>query len=322
MSPTKDFYKILGVDRKATKEQIKKAHKKMAKTYHPDVNKSPEAEKKFKEIQEAYEVLSNEESRANYDQYGDSWQDRGRAQQGGYEDFGQAGGFNFNGQNWGGTSGGATYQTGESDYGDLFSQFFGGAAGRGGPAGGGFFTNEDRFGTEQVDEEASLLLTLEEITKGGKVRVQVQGKEIGVTLPASISDGQRIRLKGMGGTYRNGSKGDLYITLKFKPDPVFVVDGFNLTARLEAAPWHVALGTEAKVKLPDGGMLNVKVPAGISTGQKLRVTGKGLRKPDGSFGDLYVAVQVTVPKASSEKVQQLYRELAQEQSFEPKFMTL
>ncbi|SFK95118.1 curved DNA-binding protein [Paenibacillus sp. 1_12] len=319
MSPTKDFYKILGVDRKATKEQIKKAHKKMAKTYHPDVNKSPEAEKKFKEIQEAYEVLSNEETRAQYDQHGESWRDRGRAQQAGYEDFGQAGGFNFNGQSWGGTSGSTRYQTGESDYGDLFNQFFGGAASRGGPGGSGYFSTDDRFGAEQMDEEASLLLTLEEIMKGGKVRVHVQGKEIGVTLPASIVDGQRIRLKGMGGTYSNGTKGDLYVTLQLKPDPIFTVDGFNLTARLEVAPWHVALGTEAKVKLPDGGMLNVKVPAGISTGQKLRVTGKGLRKPDG-FGDLYVSVQVTVPKASSEKVQQLYRELAQEQSFEPKFI--
>jgi curved DNA-binding protein len=308
LNQTKDFYKLLGVERTATKEEIKKAHKKMAKAYHPDVNKSPEAGSRFKEVQEAYEVLSNEETRASYDQYGERWRDGAKAQQSGYGGFGQGSrdyDSSYNGQGTGGSFRGGRYQTEDSDYGDLFSQFFGGSG---------------NMGTEQTDEEASLSLTLEQITVGGKVRAQVQGKEIGITLPVSVSDGQRIRLKGMGRTSRNGSKGDLYVTIKFKPDPVFTVDGYDLAARLEAAPWHVALGTEARVKLPDGGKLNIKVPVGISSGQKLRVSGKGLRKPDGSFGDLYVAVQVTVPKASSEKVQELYRELAKEQPFEPAFI--
>jgi curved DNA-binding protein len=327
LKSTKDFYQVLGIDRKATKEEIKKAHKKMAKKYHPDVNKSPEAEARFKEIQEAYEVLNNDDNRANYDAYGEHWQERANAQKAGYENFGSAGGgfdFGFNGQGQGGTYRSGRSQAGDSEYGDLFSQFFGGA---GGQAGSGYFSAEDLFGggmsnarSEQTDEEASLFLTLEEIVKGGKVRVQIQGRELGITLPASVSDGQRIRLKGMGRSAKDGTKGDLYVTLKFKPDPIYKVDGYDLEAQLQTAPWHAALGTEVQIRLPDKDKLNVKIPAGIGPGQKLRVAGKGLRKPDGAFGDLFVVIQIVVPRVSSEKAQQLYKELAEEQPFEPKLI--
>ncbi|MBP1996558.1 DnaJ C-terminal domain-containing protein [Paenibacillus eucommiae] len=322
MKNTTNYYEVLGVDRKASKEDIKKAYKKMAKKYHPDVNKTSEAEKRFKQVQEAYEVLHNDEAREGYDKYGEHWRERTSAQQAGGANFGQSGG--FYGQDRGGGTRGASYQTQTEygDFGDIFGQFFAGAQnGSGRSAGGGFFGEDGDWDIqdERPDQEAILNLTLDEIARGGKVRVRVGEKELSIKLPESVSDGQSIRLKGMGGASRDGSKGDLYITLHIQPDPVFTVEGFDLTAALLVAPWHAALGTEAKVRLPGDSMLNVKVPAGIAAGQKLRLSGKGLRKPDGSFGDLYVAVTVTVPKPSSEKVQELYRELAKEQAFEPHF---
>jgi curved DNA-binding protein len=316
-------------------EEIKKAHKKKAKKYHPDVNKSPEAEERFKEVQEAYEVLHDDETRTKYDQYGDRWRDVGaNAYDAGAGNFGNAGysssyenGFGSRGAGQSGAYGSTSYQTGETDYSDLFNQFFGGAGVRGGQ-GNGYFSQEDVFaqagGTREqpADEEATLLLTLEEIVRGGKVSVQVQEKKLNISIPASVIDGQRLRLKGMGSSYRDGSKGDLYVTLKIKPDPVFTVEQYNLIANLEIAPWQAALGTEAKLRLRGGSTINVKVPAMSSaggTGHKLRITGKGLRKPDGSFGDLFVVVDITVPQAKTEKEQQLYRELAKEHPMEPVF---
>ncbi|NHN34434.1 DnaJ C-terminal domain-containing protein [Paenibacillus agricola] len=333
MKKTKDHYEVLGVDRKATKDEIKKAYKKKAKAFHPDVNKSPEAEARFKEAQEAYEVLHDDESRTSYDQYGERWREGGAGANGGAGNFGGAGYGNAYGGGAGsragqaGAYGGTRYQTGEADYGDLFNQFFGGAGGRAGQA-DSFFSQEDVSGgaggarEQQADEEATLHLTLEEIVLGGKVSVLVLDKKLSLTIPASVIDGQRLRLKGMGRTYRDGSKGDLYVTIKMKPDPVFTVAGYDLTATLEIAPWHAALGTEAKLKLRGGSTINVKVPpmgAAGGTGHMLRLTGKGLRKPDGSFGDLFVEVDMKLPQAITEKEQELYRELAKAYPMEPTF---
>jgi curved DNA-binding protein len=332
LKKTKDLYEVLGVDRKATKEEIKKAYKKKAKAYHPDVNKSPEAEERFKEAQEAYEVLHDDDSRTSYDQYGERWREGANGYGTESGNFGNArsstygGGFGTRGAEQGGTYGGTRYQTGDADYSDLFSQFFGGAGVSGGQA-GSYFSQEDLFNQadgarEQADEEATLHLTLEEIVRGGKVNVHVREKKLSISIPASVIDGQQLRLKGMGNPYGNGNKGDLYVTIKIKPDPVFTVDAYNLTANLEIAPWHAALGTEAKLGLRGGSTINVKVPAmgaNGGTGHKLRLTGKGLRKPDGSFGDLFVVVDIKVPPAKTEKEQQLYRELAKLRPLEPVF---
>ncbi|MFC0329958.1 DnaJ C-terminal domain-containing protein [Paenibacillus sepulcri] len=312
MAQAKDYYAILGVDRKASKEDIKKAYKKMAKANHPDVNKKPEAEQRFKEGQEAYEVLSDDETRESYDRYGQHWRERTHAGQSASGGYGQSGG--FNGQGAGGSFRTANSQAGQADFDDLYRQFFGGSQ-----AGRGFF-NEDGWDTrdDPADQDATLSVTLDEIVRGGKVRVQVGEKELNITLPESVASGQRIRLKGMGGVTAKGIKGDLYVTLQIKPDPQYAVDGYDLAAKLLVAPWHAALGTEAKIRLPGGSMLSVKVPPGIGAGQKLRLSGKGMRKPDGTAGDLYITVEVTVPSAGSEKVKELYSELAKEQSFDPR----
>ncbi|GGD57437.1 DnaJ C-terminal domain-containing protein [Paenibacillus nasutitermitis] len=306
MAQANDYYSVLGVDRKASKEEIKKAYKKKAKTYHPDVNKAPGAEERFKEVQEAYEVLSDDEARENYDRFGQHWRERSQAGQGGGDPFGQqqSGGFRT-----------SRTQAEGMDFDDLYRQFFGGAQG-----GGGFFNEDGGFDIRDApaDQEAQLSVSLDELVQGGKMRVQVGEKELNIKLPESVISGQRIRLKGMGGVSRDGVKGDLYVTLQIKPDSHYTIDRYDLAVELQVAPWHAALGTEAKIRLPGGGMLNVKVPQGMTAGQKLRLTGKGLRKPDGSSGDLYITLAVTVPRAASEKVKELYRELAKEQSFDPR----
>ncbi|SDD56862.1 curved DNA-binding protein [Paenibacillus sp. UNCCL117] len=328
MKAAKDYYEILGVTRAAGKDEIKKAYKKLAKQYHPDVNKTPEAERRFKEVQEAYETLSDDENRKSYDRYGERWREAAQAgAQGSWgtagahgSGFGQREGNPFGsktGYGYGGMGG-----AGEPgiDIEDLLGGFFGGGSSRG--AGGfGFFAGGDPWNEPRghADAEAELAVTLDEAVSGGKVQVTVDGKELSVKLPASIKDGQRIRLKRMGRARRDGERGDLYVTLRLKPDPVFAADGYELSAELRIAPWQAALGTEAQLRLPGGSSLRVKVPAGVDSGQKLRLAGKGLRKPDGTSGDLLVRLTVTVPEPRSERVKELYRQLAEEQPFEPRF---
>ncbi|MBO9606726.1 MAG: DnaJ domain-containing protein [Paenibacillaceae bacterium] len=353
MARANDYYDVLGVDRKATKETIKKAYKKLAKTYHPDVNKSADAEKRFVEVQAAYDVLSDEEKRASYDRYGEHWREAMEAAKAGY-DFGGASPFGEGGaaraEAAGGARGGRSgrsdgrkagatgagwQQAGfgggfgagdDADLGDLFGRFFGGGAGGGirfeSESGDGFGSP---FGYGAADDaawdvEAELTLTLEEAMRGGKIKLHALGKEIGLTLPASIKDGQRIRLKGLGARKPDGGSGDLYATLRLAPDAVFAADGYDLGATLQVAPWHVALGTTAALRLPGGDSLQVKVPAGMRPGQKLKLAGRGLRKPDGSRGDLYVRPELVLPPADSAKAQELYRELAKEHAYEPKFV--
>nr|WP_159888540.1 DnaJ C-terminal domain-containing protein [Paenibacillus puerhi] len=308
----KDYYEVLGVTRSADKEAVKKAYKKLAKKYHPDVNKTPEAEKRFKEVQEAYEVLSQDESRQSYDRYGERWRERtqgrdeeawGRGPQGG--GYWQEGSGNSRGTSASGYDGmGGGFGASGGSFEDLFGDLFGGGWG-------------DSRG--QADMEAELALTLDDAVRGGKVQISVDGKSLSVKLPDSIKDGQRIRLKGMGHPSRDGQAGDLYVTLRIKPDPVFSADGYDLSAELVVAPWHAALGTETKLRLPGGSSLKVKVPEGMDGGQKLRLAGKGLRKPDGAYGDLYVRLKVTVPRAGSDRIRELYKQLAAEQPHEPRF---
>ncbi|MEB3101869.1 DnaJ C-terminal domain-containing protein [Ferviditalea candida] len=300
----KDYYQILGVSKTAAKDEIRKAYKKLAKAYHPDVNKAPDAEKKFKEVQEAYEVLGDEEKRAEYDRLGADWER--------YQYAGAAGGpgSGYSGQ----------YYTSEdiNGFSDFFNRFFGGYGGGGGAKfAGDTISYEDLF-PEDVDEEARLLISLEQAVQGGTVTVRLNGKELKLKLPKGVYEGQKIRLKGQSSLKnRQGKNGDLYITLSIKPHEHYRVDGADLIMTLQVAPWHVVFGTQAQIETPDGTTMRLKVPVGIRPGKRLRIPGKGLKRSGGQQGDLFVEIETIVPPAETAEQQELYRKLADQSHFQP-----
>jgi curved DNA-binding protein len=315
----RDYYDALGVSRDASEEDIRRAYRKLARQYHPDVNKDEGAEDRFKAISEAYEVLRDPEKRQAYDRFGENWkagQDVSGAQGfDGFEGFGGPGGgggggfrdvqFDFGG---GGPGGGA-------DFSDFFDGLFGGARRRPGAggrrgAGGGF----DGFSTRGSDSEAVLELSLEEAARGGKRRITLgDGRDYEVTIPAGVKDGQRIRLAGEGSPgIGGGPPGDLYLRVRLKPDPRFRVEGRDLYTDLPVTPSEAALG--ASVEVPTlTGRARVNVPAGSSCGRRLRLRGEGL-----GDGDLYASVKIEVPKRLTKQERELYERLAEVSKFDPR----
>jgi curved DNA-binding protein len=296
-----DYYEALGVDRGASEEDIRRAYRKLARQYHPDVNKEEGAEDRFKEISEAYEVLRDPAKREKYDRFGANWkagQDVSGAS--GFEGFQGFEGFGGNGVRfeYGGSGG---------DFGDV-SDFFEGLFGRrGGGFGGGSYS---RRGS---DHEAVLEISLEEAARGGQRRVSIAGHDITVTIPAGARDGQRLRLAGEGGPGPGGGPpGDLFLRIRVRPDPRFRVKGSDLHTDLPVAPWEAALGAEVSVPTLDG-TARVKVPAGSSCGRKLRLRGEGLGR-----GDLFAHVKIEVPKKLTKKERQLFEELASASKFDPR----
>jgi curved DNA-binding protein len=301
----KDYYAILGVKKDAPEDEIQKAYRKLARKFHPDVNKAPEAETKFKEIGEAYEVLKDPDKRQKYDQYGSAWK---RAQQTGgtppgWEgfDFGQGGGF-------GGGSG---------DFSTFFDMLFGGARqGARGGRGAGF----QGFGGGGGDTEATISLSLEEAVRGGKREITLsdpntgQRKTLSVRIPEGVRAGQRIRLSGQGQPGMNGQAGDLYLKIEVEPDPRYKVDGANLQTTVAVTPWEAALGVDAEVQTLDG-PVRVKIPAGSSTGRKIRLRGRGLPQANGDKGDLLAEIRIVVPEKLSERERELFEQLAEASSF-------
>jgi curved DNA-binding protein len=316
MAPARDFYEVLGVPRTADQDEIQRAYRKLARKYHPDVNKAPHAEDRFKEASEAYAVLSDPEQRKRYDAFGEDFRRvppdvdpqtwaraRARAGAGGRARAGAgAGGF-------GGFGTGAE----EVDLEDLFGGIFGGRAGRGRRAGG--------FGWGPMpgaDQEAELEVTLDEAYRGGHRTISLDGRTIDVNIPAGVTDGQRIRLAGQGGRGGDGGQpGDLYLIVRIRPDPRYRIDGRDVSVRLPLAPWEAALGTTAPVDTP-GGEAKVKVPPGSSCGRKLRLRGRGLPNPRGRPGDLFAEVQIKVPPRPSPEEKRLFEELAAKSSFDPR----
>lgn len=297
----RDYYEALGVPRDATENQIRVAYRKLARENHPDVNKDPDAEDRFKEVSEAYEVLRDPEKRKAYDQFGANW----RAGQDVSGEPGFGGGA-------GGGPGGVHVDFGE-DGGD-FSDFFENLFGHGGAAGGG---GSRRAGYASMpmrgpDYEAALDLTLEEAAAGGTRSMSfTDGKSYDVAIPVGIHDGQRIRLAGEGGAGANGGPaGDLFLRVHILPHRTFKVDGQNLTVDLPISPAEAALG--ATVPVPTlGGSATVRIPAGTSSGRKLRLRGKGM--PSGRSeerGDLLAAVKIVIPKDLSDRERELYEQLA------------
>lgn len=311
----KDYYATLGVGKNATQEEIQRAYRKLARKYHPDVNKETGAEEKFKEIGEAYEVLKDPEKRTKYDRYGSAWK---AAQQGGgtpppgYEDvwmdLGRSSeGFGFSG------------------FSDFFEQLFGtgrrrGADPRNHEAGPGGWQWD--WAAHGEDQEARLTLSLEEAAQGGQREISLtdpltrQAKNYVVQIPKGIRPGQRIRLAGQGSKGSGGAPaGDLYLHVEIFPHPTYRLEGRDLHTVLTVAPWEAVLGSE--VTLPTlGGAVHVKIPAGSSSGRKIRLRGKGFPDPQGRQGDLYAEIRIIVPERLSSQERKLFEELARVSAFQ------
>lgn len=278
----KDYYGILGVERTASQDDIRKAYRKLAKKYHPDVSKDKNADARYREINEAYEVLKDPDKRNRYDTLGANWQ--------------QGQDFEFTPPpDWGGR---VEYGGEWASFSDFFKTIFGDA--------GNVFSGARR----KRDSQVELVLSLEEIARGGPRTLTLRSpgqaeRTINVNLPRGISEGSRIRLRGkaLGG-------GDLYVTLHLAPHPVFEAEGHDLTRSLKVAPWQAALGGTVSVGALDGNV-EMKLPPGTQNGQKLRLKGKGLPKRDNEGnGDLYVRVEITIPKRLTQRQKELWEELA------------
>lgn len=292
-----DYYETLGVARGASKDDIKHAYRRLARKYHPDVSKEPDAEARFKLIGEAYEVLSDPEKRAAYDQFGPNWQQ----------------GQSFEPPpDWSGQFGGSTFgdQFGHGGFSDFFENLF---RQEGFSSGQGFrsdYRGSDSHATIEVSLEdlyarRPVEITLDKLEKLDDGRVVRKPKRLKVNIPVGLSEGQSFRLKGQG---QPGSQedlaGDLYLTLKIRPHEVFSIDGQNIQSELTIAPHEAVLGAEKTVSTL-GGDVNLKVPAGSQNGHRLRLKGRGL-----GDGDHYVQLVIDIPADISERARELYRSLA------------
>jgi curved DNA-binding protein len=319
----KDYYKILGVAREASEEDIKKAYRKLARKYHPDVSKEKNAEEQFKEVSEAYEVLRDKDKRAAYDQMGyyqpgqefrppPDWGER----------FATSGG--------GGGSGGFA---GFQDLGDI--DLFDLLAGLGARRGFGREGAAEGMRGMQMpgqDAEVTVYVTLEDLLRGIEVEVPLSHTEMGadgrlhratrttkVRVPKGASDGQRLRVAGKAAPGSNGGPpGDLYINISLRPHDLYRVSGHDLYLEVPVTPWEAALGASVEIPTPEG-KVSIKVPSGSKAGQKLRVRGRGLPRPKSSEpGDLYAVLQIVTPSVLGEREKDLYRQLAEASSFNPR----
>jgi curved DNA-binding protein len=319
-----DYYQTLNVPRNASADEIKKSYRRLARKYHPDVSKEKDAEAKFKQVQEAYEVLKDPEKRAAYDQLGSNWK-------AGQEfrpppDFG--GGFEFRGRPAGGAGGG-----GYDSFSDFFSSLFGGAAGN--PFGDAAY-GMGRAGpgaqrrarpSRGRDHHARIDIDLDEAFRGGARTFELQRPQLDdegllrtrkhtvkVTIPPGITEGQQLRLAGQGeGAPGGGNAGDLFLEVHIRPNDMFEVDGRDVTVTLPLAPWEAALG--ASVKVPTlGGEVEMRIPPNSQSGQKLRLRGRGL--PGNPAGDQFVRLKVVLPPADLPNARELYERMKSEIDFD------
>jgi curved DNA-binding protein len=322
MAEPRDFYEVLGVAKNASPDEIQRAYRKLARTYHPDVNKDPGAESQFKDVAEAYDVLSDPETRKRYDAFGHDFRrvpddmdpdTYARARTSAAAGAGRSGGFS------GFRSASGDDVDLDFDFDDLFSNFGGG---------GGFssfFGGRGRRGFGPIpgaDQEAELSLTVDEAYRGGRRTITLPGPEGGrrieVNIPAGVIDGQRIRLAGQGGSGSDGAPaGDLYLLVRIAPDKRYQLDGRNITVDLRLTPWEAALGTTAPVDTP-GGEAKVRVPPGTSSGKRLRLRRRGMPNPKGKPGDLYAEVRIMVPPKLTDEERRVFEELATVSNFDPR----
>lgn len=338
----KDYYATLGVSRDASAEEIKKAFRQLARRYHPDVAKDKAAaEARFKEINEAYEVLSDPEKRRKYDRLGADWQAYEGAGAGAPPGWGGGGGARPQGfaRGWSATGtgpGGWQYHFGgTTGFSDFFEQFFGT---RRGGAYSDFFGGGAGAAPEGshagADTEADLLVTLEEALHGGEriVRLErmdprsgtTETRNLRVRIPAGVRDGQRLRIAGQGEAGAGGGPdGDLYLRVRFAAHPDYRVQGDDLYYELELAPWEAVLGATVEAPLPGGRQARVRVPPGTGSGQQLRLRGFGLPKRDGGRGDLYATISISVPDEQSlaPGERALWEQLARTSRFNPRVIS-
>ena len=291
MMQYKDYYKILGVSRDAKTDEIKKAYRKLAKQYHPDINKEPGAEEKYKEINEAYEVLKDSDKRAKYDTLGMNWQ------QG--QDFTPPPG-------WGSSGNYQHVDFGGGNFSDFFQTLFGNA--------GGFGNFGDIFGGSSSsyhhpmsrDSRAEITLTLSEAFRGGKINLRLGERTLIVNIPKGITEGTELTLRG-----KSEKGGNLYLTIHISPDSVYELNGYDLTREVKVPVYDAVLGKDLTVETL-AGEVSVKMPPGIQDGQKLRLRGKGMPKRDGTNGDLFVRVRIEIPRHINAKQKELWQKIAEE----------
>ncbi len=336
----KDYYEVLGVPRTASADEIRKEFRKLARRYHPDVAKDKKtAEDKFKEVNEAYEVLSDPEKRKKYDQLGANWKQ-------GAEFRTPPGWQDRRGQRPRGNGADADFEThfGGTGFSDFFESLFGGGGRRGGFQG----TFDEESLARGRDVEGDIMVTLEEALKGSVRAVSVQRSVVcgtcggsgargqrpcgscggagrvaksetyQVRIPAGVTEGQRLRIPGRGESGSSGgASGDLYLNVRLAKHPEFAVEDGNLVHETELAPWEAVLG--AQISVPTlGGSVDIKIPPGTQNGQRLRIRGRGLPERGGARGDLIVSVRVEVPKEISEKERELWQQLSRESAFRPR----
>ncbi|MFA6567127.1 MAG: J domain-containing protein [Victivallales bacterium] len=329
----KDYYQTLGVPRNAAVEDIKKAFRTLARKHHPDVAKDKKmAETKFKEINEAYEVLGDPENRKKYDQLGANWkQGAGFRQPPPGSAFRQTAGRGAGGEEF-------DFEFEGTGFSDFFEQFFGGRTGRSGgfspfgsrrAAGGADETWEQSAAAQRgQDVRGDILITLEEVLKGAMRAITVRrtnartGREESQTyqvrIPAGVRTGQSIRLRGKGDAgFAGGGAGDLYLRVRYAQHPDFETRGADLVGGLELTPWEAVLGATVPVQTLEG-TVSLKVPAGTQQGHQLRVRGKGLPSGNARRGDLYVGVSIQVPPQSSEEEKHIWKQLAAKSAFNPR----
>ncbi|MCY4469771.1 MAG: DnaJ domain-containing protein [Thiotrichales bacterium] len=289
----RDYYETLGVARGASQDDVKRAYRRLARKYHPDVSKEADAEARFKEVGEAYEVLKDPEKRAAYDRFGKDWKHG--------QEFRPPPGwerqFDFGGGGFSGASG--------------FSDFFESLFGQGGFAGA-----RGPMRARGGDQSARIEIPLEDAFRGATRNITLRGRTLSVRIPRGVTEGQRIRLSGQGGSGGRGAPdGDLYLTVTHKAHPLFRTEGRDVHLKLPVAPWEAALG--ATVAVPTlGGKVDLRVPRGSRTGQTLRLKGRGLPgRPD---GDQYVALEIVAPPADTPESESLYREMAKSMRFNPR----
>jgi curved DNA-binding protein len=317
----RDYYKILGVQRTATAEEVKTSYRRLARKFHPDVSKEKNAEERFKEVQEAYEVLKDPEKRAAYDQLGSEWKSGQQFRP--PPDWGS--GYEFSG---GGPRAGRAQRRGgavpdeeayaEEGFSDFFSSLFGGGSPFGGAARRGGRDHHARIdiGLEQAFHGTTSNLELKRPELKGDGTLEVRVHTVRVTIPPGVADGQLIRLAGQGEPAADGGRaGDLYLEAKILPHRLYQLDGRDVTLTLPVAPWEAALG--ASVTVPTlGGPVDMHIPSGAQSGQKLRLRGRGL--PGKPAGDQYVQLKVVLPPATSADAKAVYEEMHAKLNFNPR----
>ncbi len=324
----KDYYQLMGVERTATQDEIKRAYRKLARKYHPDVSKESDAEIRFKEVGEAYEVLKDPEKRAAYDQLGANWKAG--------QDFNAPpdwdAGFEFGGGGFTGRGDSQYREAGSGAFSDFFESLFGqGFQQAGSRSHGG--RQQSGFHSAGSDHHAKILIDLEDAMNGAtrSISLRVPGVDAGghvstkervlkVNIPKGVKQGQHIRLSGQGNPgMGQGQAGDLYIEIEFNPHSIYRVEGRDVYLNLPIAPWEAALGASIKAPTP-GGAVDLKIKPGSANGSKMRLKGRGIpaSSSSNSAGDLYVILQITTPPANTDKEKEAYEKMKQSFNFNPR----